>query len=217
MRTLVDLVLGPEHRRGHGALYGGLSQGRIEASRLRRALVGMPLPKAADGRLVLAVELRHARPPSTDLRRPWEMPAGTEQTGIRPRPQRSSETAREDRVTSWCTETVPPTTRWARNPTELDKRQDQYLFLILAVPGATHSRSITSSCYSSVRSTPVFECIRWSPSPTRSLRRPGSVTPVLMPKFHVILDRVEFDLLRCCALAGPSKFPGCLGYWSAAS
>ena len=55
VRTLVDLALALEYRRGHGALYGGLNQGRIDAARLRRALVGVPLPRAADGRLVLAV------------------------------------------------------------------------------------------------------------------------------------------------------------------
>ncbi|MGC0334830.1 hypothetical protein RKD23_007820 [Streptomyces sp. SAI-170] len=27
VRTLVDLALAPEHRRGHGALYGGLTTG----------------------------------------------------------------------------------------------------------------------------------------------------------------------------------------------
>ncbi|MFD8534487.1 NF041680 family putative transposase [Streptosporangium canum] len=55
--TLVDLALAPEHRRGHGALYGGLNQGRIEISRFRRALAGLPLPRAAGGRLVLAVDV----------------------------------------------------------------------------------------------------------------------------------------------------------------
>ncbi|MGQ5655680.1 transposase [Streptomyces lannensis] len=30
MRTLFDLALAPEHRRGHGALYSGLNQGRID-------------------------------------------------------------------------------------------------------------------------------------------------------------------------------------------
>ena len=30
VRTLVELALAPEHRRGHGALYDGLNQGRIE-------------------------------------------------------------------------------------------------------------------------------------------------------------------------------------------
>lgn len=53
VRTLVDLALAPEHRRGHGALYGGLNQGQIDVARLRRALAGVPLPRAVDGRLVL--------------------------------------------------------------------------------------------------------------------------------------------------------------------
>ncbi|MFJ9855191.1 transposase [Streptomyces sp. NPDC101150] len=57
VRTLVDLALAPEHRRGHGALYGGLNQGRIDVARLRRAVAGLPLPRAADGRLVLAVDV----------------------------------------------------------------------------------------------------------------------------------------------------------------
>ncbi|MGC0334853.1 hypothetical protein RKD23_007843 [Streptomyces sp. SAI-170] len=51
------LALAPEHRRGHRALYGGLNQGRIDVARLRRALVGVPLPRAAVGRLVLAVDV----------------------------------------------------------------------------------------------------------------------------------------------------------------
>ena len=50
-------ALAPEHRRGHGALYGGLNQGRIEVARLRRALTAAVLPRAADGRLVLAVDI----------------------------------------------------------------------------------------------------------------------------------------------------------------
>jgi hypothetical protein len=57
VKTLVELALAPEHRRGHGALYGGLNRGRIEIARLRRALAGLPLPRAADGRLVLAVDI----------------------------------------------------------------------------------------------------------------------------------------------------------------
>ncbi|MFQ6199075.1 transposase [Streptomyces sp. NPDC000405] len=39
VRTLVDLAHAPEHRRGDGALYGWLDQGRIDIARLRRALV----------------------------------------------------------------------------------------------------------------------------------------------------------------------------------
>jgi hypothetical protein len=57
VKTLVGLALAPEHRRGHGALYDGLNAGRIEVSRLRRALASLPLPRAADGRLMLAVDV----------------------------------------------------------------------------------------------------------------------------------------------------------------
>ena len=38
--------MAPEHRRGHGALYDGLNQGRIEIGRLRRTLAGLALPRA---------------------------------------------------------------------------------------------------------------------------------------------------------------------------
>ena len=38
VRTLVDLSLAPEHRRGHGAPYDGLNQGTIEIARLRRCV-----------------------------------------------------------------------------------------------------------------------------------------------------------------------------------
>ena len=57
VRTLVDLALDPEHRRGHGARYGGLNEGRIHVARLRRALMMTPLPRAADGRIVLAADV----------------------------------------------------------------------------------------------------------------------------------------------------------------
>jgi hypothetical protein len=57
VRTLVDLSLAPEHRRGHGALYDAVNRGRIDIQRLRIALAGLPLPRAADGRLVLAVDV----------------------------------------------------------------------------------------------------------------------------------------------------------------
>lgn len=66
VRTLVDLALAPEHRRGHGALYGGLNQGRIDVARLRRALAGMPLPRAADGGLALAVDVSPWLRPDAD-------------------------------------------------------------------------------------------------------------------------------------------------------
>jgi hypothetical protein len=55
--TLAGLSLAPEHRRGHGALYDAVNQGRINVGRLRRCLAGLPLPRGADGRLMLAVDV----------------------------------------------------------------------------------------------------------------------------------------------------------------
>jgi hypothetical protein len=57
VKTLVDLALAPEHRRSHGMLYDGLGCGRIEVDRLRATLAGLPLPRAADGRIVLGVDV----------------------------------------------------------------------------------------------------------------------------------------------------------------
>jgi len=57
VRSLVDLVLVPEHRRGHGALYDGVNAGRIEVGRLSMLVAGMPIPKAADGRIVLGCDV----------------------------------------------------------------------------------------------------------------------------------------------------------------
>jgi DDE superfamily endonuclease len=57
VKTLVGLSLAPEHRRGHGALYDAVNHGRIDITRLRRSLAGLPLPRAGDGRLMLAVDV----------------------------------------------------------------------------------------------------------------------------------------------------------------
>jgi hypothetical protein len=57
VRNLAALSLAPEHRHGHGALYDAVSHGRISITRLRRVLAGLPLPRAADGRLMLAVDV----------------------------------------------------------------------------------------------------------------------------------------------------------------
>src|SRR5437764_4403165 len=57
VRDLAGLSLAPEHRRGHGALYDAVSHGRVDIGRLRRSLAGLPLPRAADGRLVLAADV----------------------------------------------------------------------------------------------------------------------------------------------------------------
>jgi hypothetical protein len=70
VKTLVDLSLAPEHRRGHGALYGAVNLGIINLRRLRSALAALPLPRAADGRIMLAVDisnwLRPDAPTSAD-------------------------------------------------------------------------------------------------------------------------------------------------------
>ncbi|WP_418953087.1 transposase [Streptomyces katrae] len=63
VRTLVDLALAPEHRRGHGALYFGLNQGRMDVARLRRALADVLLLRA-EVAVVTATETdRHGRRP----------------------------------------------------------------------------------------------------------------------------------------------------------
>jgi hypothetical protein len=68
--SLVELTLVGEHRRGHGAMYDALNAGRVEPARLRRALAALPLPRASDGRIVLAVDvspwLRPDAPTSSD-------------------------------------------------------------------------------------------------------------------------------------------------------
>lgn len=57
VKSPVDLTLLPEHRRGHGAMYGGLNQGRLDVGRLRTVLAGLSLPRFDGGRLVLAVDV----------------------------------------------------------------------------------------------------------------------------------------------------------------
>ncbi len=57
VRNLAGVSLAPEHRRGHGALYDAVNHGRIGIGRLRRSLAGLPLPRAADGRLMLAADV----------------------------------------------------------------------------------------------------------------------------------------------------------------
>lgn len=55
--SLVGLSLAAEHRRGHGALYDAVNAGRIDIARLRVRLGGLPVPRMADGRIVLAVDV----------------------------------------------------------------------------------------------------------------------------------------------------------------
>jgi hypothetical protein len=55
--SLVGLSLAAEHRRGHGALYDAVNSGVVEVDRLRRAIIGLPLPRDRDGRIVLTVDV----------------------------------------------------------------------------------------------------------------------------------------------------------------
>lgn len=57
VRSLVELSLVGEHRRGHGGLYDALAAGRVDFARMRRAVAAVPLPRAAGGRLVLAADI----------------------------------------------------------------------------------------------------------------------------------------------------------------
>jgi hypothetical protein len=70
VRSLVELTLVAEHRRGHGAMYDALNHGRVEPERLRRSVSSLALPRTADGRIVLAVDvspwLRSDAPTSAD-------------------------------------------------------------------------------------------------------------------------------------------------------
>lgn len=57
IRTLVELSLAAEHRRGHGGMYAALNEGDLEPERLRWALAALPIPQARDGRITLAVDV----------------------------------------------------------------------------------------------------------------------------------------------------------------
>jgi hypothetical protein len=64
--SLVELSLAGEHRRGHGSLYDGLNQGRIETGRLRTVLADQSIPRGDDGRIVLAIDVSHWLRPDAD-------------------------------------------------------------------------------------------------------------------------------------------------------
>ncbi|WP_455681275.1 transposase [Streptomyces nodosus] len=61
VKSPVDWTLLPEHRREHGAMYGGLNHGRIDVGRLRAVPAGLPLPRFDGGRPVGA-DARCRRP-----------------------------------------------------------------------------------------------------------------------------------------------------------
>jgi hypothetical protein len=55
--SMVELSLVPAHRRGHGALYDAINHGHIQIDRLRATLARLPLPRVANGRIALAVDV----------------------------------------------------------------------------------------------------------------------------------------------------------------
>jgi DDE superfamily endonuclease len=57
IKTLVELSLVAEHRRGHGGMYAALNEGDLEPERLRWALAAMSVPKSRDDRITLAVDV----------------------------------------------------------------------------------------------------------------------------------------------------------------
>ncbi|WUC39514.1 transposase [Streptomyces sp. NBC_00557] len=57
VRSPAELSLVGEHPRGHGGLYAALARGRVDTGRLQRDLAAVPLPRAVDGRLVLAIDI----------------------------------------------------------------------------------------------------------------------------------------------------------------
>jgi hypothetical protein len=57
VRSLAGLSLAAEHQPGHGALHDAVNHGRIDVTRLRRSLASLPLPRAAGGQLMLAVDV----------------------------------------------------------------------------------------------------------------------------------------------------------------
>ncbi|WP_376766011.1 transposase, partial [Amycolatopsis pithecellobii] len=53
--SLVELSPTAEHRRGHGALYGGVNEGRIDIGRFRNVVARQQIPRCDDDRIVLVV------------------------------------------------------------------------------------------------------------------------------------------------------------------
>src|SRR5437660_12102088 len=55
--SLVELSLATEHRRGHGALYDSLNQGRIDIDRFRSVVARQSIPRDQDGRNMLGIDV----------------------------------------------------------------------------------------------------------------------------------------------------------------
>jgi hypothetical protein len=57
VRSLAELSLTAQHRRGHGGLYAAVNRGRVDVQRLRTVLAGLTLPRSAEGQLILGVDV----------------------------------------------------------------------------------------------------------------------------------------------------------------
>jgi hypothetical protein len=55
--SLPELSLETVHRRGHGAMYDALAQGRLDVSRLRLALAGLELPRGTNRQISIALDV----------------------------------------------------------------------------------------------------------------------------------------------------------------
>jgi hypothetical protein len=55
--SLVELSLATVHRRGHGALYDSINEGRIDIDRFRNIVARQRIPRCDDGRIVLAIDV----------------------------------------------------------------------------------------------------------------------------------------------------------------
>lgn len=55
--SLPELTLATVHRRGHGALYDSVNQGRIDIDRFRNVVARQQIPRCDDGRIVLAIDV----------------------------------------------------------------------------------------------------------------------------------------------------------------
>ena len=71
VHMLAERSLEPEHRRGHGALYGAVNRGRVDIARLRWSLACLPLPAWDDGRIRLAAHVSNWLRPDAATSPDW--------------------------------------------------------------------------------------------------------------------------------------------------
>jgi hypothetical protein len=55
--SLVELSIAAEHRRGHGALYDSVNQGRVDIDRFRNVVARQHIPRCDNGRIALAIDV----------------------------------------------------------------------------------------------------------------------------------------------------------------